>query len=69
MNSCNQITDAAFNHLGGINTLYMINLNQPSITNNAFDNLIGIRYINMRFCLPERIAYARSIGLPVTTNL
>jgi len=41
--------------------------NQVTITNVAFDYLKNTRIQNldMTGCLPDRIAYARSIGLPV----
>jgi hypothetical protein len=42
--------------------------NQVSITNDAFDNLIGIKSLCMYGCQPRIIEFARSIGLPVTTN-
>jgi len=69
MDFCGQITitDAAFINLRGIQYLDMTNCRQNTITDNAFNNLHGIKELNMYSCNRDRIEYARSIGLPVTT--
>ena len=49
-------TDADFVHLVGIEKLYMMGCNQPTITDAAFI---------MRGCRPHQVAAAQALGLPV----
>jgi len=48
MNGCDQITDAAFVYLKGINWLDMYGCTQ--ITDTPLLNLIGIKYLNAIKC-------------------
>lgn len=50
MSDCRQITDAAFVHLRGIQSLDMFMCKQGSITDAAFVQLRGIQKLNMTAC-------------------
>jgi hypothetical protein len=65
MSWCNQptITDAAFAHLSGIQTLKMGRCTQ--ITPVGIAHLVGIKKLYMFDCNPATIAAARALGLPV----
>ena len=55
---CTEITDAAFVHLAGIQTLDMTACNQPTITDAAFSHLRGIQTLNMGYCYQHTITDA-----------
>ena len=50
MSECEQITDAAFVHLAGIDTLDMSYCDQDTITDAAFVNLAGIHTLERSMC-------------------
>ena len=63
MDGCRAVTDAAFIHLRGINTLYMYSCNQETITDAAFVHLRGIHKLNMSRCNQATITDAAFVHL------
>ena len=63
---CSNVTDAAFAHLRGIQTLDMTFCNQHTITDAAFVHLRGIHTLNMTMCWQPTItdvAFAHLTGI------
>ena len=58
MDSCRDVTDAAFAHLHEIHTLDMSGCNQQAITDAAFAHLAGIQRLCIRFCSQDTITDA-----------
>ena len=50
MSECTEVTDAAFEHLKGIHTLFMRHCTQATITDAAFEHLKGIHSLVMMHC-------------------
>ena len=50
MSECHRVTDAAFVHLRGIQSLDMPYCNQATITDAAFVHLRGIKSLSMNGC-------------------
>ena len=67
MASCNQITDAAFANLRGIDTLNMSQCTQITLDgiDRQFAHLLSIRIIIMYHCNLATIARAKARGLRV----
>ena len=68
MSYCNQatITDAAFEHLKGIEKLNMCLCDQDTITGAAFQHLKGIKLLYMHGCRAVCKQAARDAGLHVS---
>ena len=73
MSYCYRVTDAAFVHLAGINTLYMNYCDQETITDAAFDHLVGIYKLNISGCIQETITEAKreflALSVPVFIDM
>lgn len=66
MSYCNQPTDTAFTHLGGIYMLDMSYCDQVTITDAAFTHLVGINTLYMHYCYQNTItnqAFVNLVGI------
>lgn len=63
ISNCTKLSDAAFQYLEGIHTLYMNGCNQTTITDAAFVHLKGIHTLHMRGCNQNTITDAAFANL------